>query len=156
MSGVTQTTGDRATETAAHLRLSVTRLARLLRQQDIGGLSPSQIAILATIEREGSMTLGDLASHERVAPPTVTKAVDKLVALGFVERRTHATDKRVCMVHLSAAGRRHLVATRNRRTAWLATRLRDLSADDLERLAAASAVLDRLAAAPQAGDEEQA
>ena len=69
---------------AAHLRVGVTRLARLLRRLGDTGLSPSQISALTSIERHGPLTLGALADHERVAPPSITKVVEKLVEAGLV------------------------------------------------------------------------
>ncbi|HEX6421567.1 MAG TPA: MarR family transcriptional regulator, partial [Acidimicrobiales bacterium] len=63
---------------AAHLRIGVTRLARLMRRQGDTGLSPSQISALTSVELHGPMTLGALAEHERVAPPSITKVVAKL------------------------------------------------------------------------------
>ena len=65
-------------ELAARLRLSATRLARRLRQEADAGLTPSQLSALAVIEREGPLTLGALADHEKVAPPSITKVVAKL------------------------------------------------------------------------------
>src|ERR1700712_644806 len=79
-------------ELAGRLRLSVTRLARILRHQDAGTLAPTLSAALATVDREGPLTLGDLAQREHVAPPSITKAVDKLAGMGFVERRADETD----------------------------------------------------------------
>src|SRR5256884_7426100 len=79
---------------AARLRLSATRLARQLRQQSDAGLSPSQLSALATIGLRGPLTLGALADHERVAPPTVTKAVAKLEAGGAGQRPPHPTGRR--------------------------------------------------------------
>jgi DNA-binding MarR family transcriptional regulator len=135
-------------EVAARLRFSVVRLARLLRQQDQGGLTPSQSAALATIDREGPLTLGQLAQHEQLAPPTITKIVAQLEASGFVIRRVGATDRRVSQVEISPSGRRQLDANRSRRTAWLAARARDLDPDELDRLTAALAVLEKLATRP--------
>jgi DNA-binding MarR family transcriptional regulator len=134
------------TEIAARMRLSVVRLARLLRQQDQGGLTPSQTAALATIDREGPLTLGQLAHHEQLAPPTITKIVAQLESAGYVIRRVGATDRRVSQVEISPSGRRQLDANRSRRTAWLAGRARDLEPDELDRLAAALPVLEKLAA----------
>lgn len=131
-------------EVAARLRFSATRLARLLRQQDQGGLSPTSIAALATIAREGPLTLGELAAAEQVAPPTITKAVHRLEADQLVSRTTDQGDRRVCRVAVTREGRRHLDASRSRRTAWLAKRLRRLSADDLARLDGAMDVLEQL------------
>jgi len=134
-------------ELAGVLRLSVTRLARLLRQQDQTGLAPTLTTALATIFREGPLTLGELAGAEQVTAPTITKVVEKLESHGFVTRHTDEQDRRVCRVQVTQAGRRHLDTVRNRRTAWLAGRLRTLTPDELHRLAEAADVLEKLTTA---------
>jgi DNA-binding MarR family transcriptional regulator len=129
---------------AAHLRISATRLARLLRRQGDTGLSPSQLSALTSIEHHGPMTLGALADHERVAPPSVTKVVAKLEDQGLVERQADAGDRRVARVSLTPAGLRLLAEVRQRKDVWLAARLADLTADQRARLAAALDVIDDL------------
>jgi DNA-binding MarR family transcriptional regulator len=129
---------------AGQLRLSITRLARILRQQDAGSLGPTMSSALATITHEGPLTLGELAGREHVAPPSITKVVDQLEGKGLVRRVQDSHDRRVTRVETSVAGRRHIAQARSRRTAWLAVRLDDLSPEDLERLWAASEVLERL------------
>jgi DNA-binding MarR family transcriptional regulator len=131
-------------EVAARLRLSATRLARRLRQQAEAGLTPSQLSALAVIDRYGPLTLGSLADHERVAPPSVTKVVHKLEADGLVLRTADATDRRIAWVATSPAGAALLDQTRRRKTAWLAARIGVLDEDALARLAAALDVLDLL------------
>ncbi len=133
-------------EIAERLRHSVTRLARLLRQQDEGGFGATLTAALASVKNRGPLTLGELAACEQVAPPTMTKVVEKLEAQGFVTRRVDPLDRRVSRVTVTAAGRRHLDATRQRRTAWLAGRLDHLPAEQLERLMEALDVLETLIA----------
>jgi DNA-binding MarR family transcriptional regulator len=139
-------------ETAARLRLTTARLARQLRQQAAGGLSPSQQSALASIDHHGPLTLGTLARVEQVAPPTVTKVVAKLEEEGLVGRQVDGTDRRVVRVEITALGRRRLAHTRRRRNAWLARRLRTLHGTDptaLRRLEAALPLLEALAAAPE-------
>ena len=138
-------------EVASRLRLSVTRLARILRHQDTGGLLPTLSAVLATVDREGPLTLGDLAQREHVAPPSITKAVEKLEGMGFVARQRDDSDRRVWWVKVTPAGRRHVVQNRSRRTAWLATRLHELAPGDRARLAEAVDVLERLIAPERDG-----
>ncbi|MCU1356607.1 MAG: transcriptional regulator, MarR family [Acidimicrobiales bacterium] len=135
---------------ASHLRFSVTRLARLLRQQSDVGLSPTQLAALATIDRIGPMPIGTLAEVEQVAAPTATKAVEKLHAAGYVDRIADGDDRRVKRVAISPDGARLLATVRARKTAWLTTRLADLRADELATLADAVAILERLVAPPAA------
>lgn len=137
------------TEIAGQLRFAVVRLARVLRQQDAGGLSLTLGTTLAAVARTGPLTLGELATQEQVARPSITKAIDQLQARGLVERRTDDADRRVCRVQITTKGRRQLDANRTRRTAWLATRLRDLSPADLATLGAAATVLDQLVEPPE-------
>src|SRR5207253_8526736 len=80
-------------EVAARLRLSATRLARRLRQEADAGLTPSQLSALAVVDCKGPLTLGSLAEHERVAPPSITKVVARLEAEGLVERTSDAADR---------------------------------------------------------------
>jgi len=134
---------------AQHLRHSLGRLVRTLRRHDEDDLSPTTAAILFTIGREGALTAGDIARKERLAKPSVTAAVEKLAAAGLVERRTDDADRRVVWVALTAAGRRRIDARRARRTAWLSARLQGFDHDDLEVLARAADLLDRIAAAEE-------
>jgi DNA-binding MarR family transcriptional regulator len=129
---------------AAHLRISATRLARLLRRQGDTGLSPSQLSALTSVERHGPLTLGALADHERVAPPSVTKAVAKLEESGLVARRADAGDRRVAHVSITAAGTALLGEVRQRKDLWLAARLAELTDDQRRRLADALGVIDEL------------
>ena len=117
-------------EIAARLRLSATRLARRLRQEADTGLSPSQLSALAVIASHGPLTLGALAEHERVAPPTITKVVAKLESDGLVTRKPDPDDRRVSRVAISPPrAPRLLEESRRRKTAWLTARLDDLDAD---------------------------
>jgi DNA-binding MarR family transcriptional regulator len=132
-------------EVAARLRLSATRLARRLRQQAGTGHTPSQLSALATVDHHGPLTLGALAEHERVAPPSITKVLAKLEADGLVERETDPDDRRVQRVSTTKAGRELIAETRRRKTTWLTARIRELPADEQARLVAALDVLDHLA-----------
>jgi DNA-binding MarR family transcriptional regulator len=129
---------------AAHLRISATRLARLLRRQGDTGMSPSQLSALTSIERHGPLTLGALADHERVAPPSVTKAVAKLEERGLVARQTDAGDRRVAHVSITPAGTALLADVRQRKDLWLASRLAELTDQQRHRLAGALDVIDEL------------
>ena len=133
-----------APDIAARLRLSATRLARRLRQESGAGLSPSQQSALAVIANHGPLTLGALAEHERVAPPSITKVVSKLESDGLVTRAPDPTDRRVCRVAISPTGEALLEESRRRKTAWLTARISQLDADGQRRLADALDVLDEL------------
>jgi DNA-binding MarR family transcriptional regulator len=128
----------------SRLRLVVTRLARRLRQQGETAASPTQLAVLATVERDGPLTLGDLAAVERVQPPTITAAVGRLQDRGLVRRRTDPVDRRIALVEVTAQGRRLLDESRSRKTAYLERRLAALSADERDTLERAAVILERI------------
>jgi DNA-binding MarR family transcriptional regulator len=133
------------TELAAELRTTVMRLARRLRRMRAdNALSLGQLAALGTLDRHGPMTPGELAEHERVQPPSMTRIVKDLEAAGLVERTAHPTDGRQVVVTVTAAGSALLREDRREREAWLAQRLRDLTPAEREALRAAADVLDRL------------
>jgi DNA-binding MarR family transcriptional regulator len=130
---------------ASRLRLAIARLHRQLRQQSGTGLTLSQQSALATIEMHGPISLSEVAAIEQVAPPTVTKILGKLEEDGLVDRSVDPLDGRVTLVSCSREGRRRLEESRSRRAAWLAVRLAELAPDELERLLAATDVLEVLA-----------
>src|SRR5438105_10288527 len=119
-------------ELTSRLRLAVGRLGRRLRQQAASGdLSQSQQSALFTVEHHGPITLGDLAAHERVQPPTMTRIVAALEELGLVHRDVDAADRRIARVSITAEGQRLLDRTRTRKNAFLAVQLGRLTADEL-------------------------
>ena len=133
---------------ASTLRLAVLRLARRMRQQrSDSSLSLSQIAALATLERHGPLTPGELAAHERVQPPSMTRLVASLEVAGVATRAPHPTDGRQVLVAVAPEGLAVLREDRRRRDAWLAQQLRDLPAEDVDVLRRAAVVLERLGSA---------
>jgi DNA-binding MarR family transcriptional regulator len=132
-------------DTANRLARAVTRLNRRLRQERQSDLSPSQLAILGDIFKLGVATPGQIAEQERVQPPTITRMINGLEADGIVTRRQDPTDGRQVLVELSELGIKTLASERERRDAWLQTRLSELSAADRAKVEAAIDVLTGLA-----------
>ncbi len=126
------------------LRLAVGRLARRLRQQNEGEITASQFSALSSISHYGPITLGKLASVERLRPPTVTRMVSALEESGLVQRRADTDDRRICRVEVTTLGRDLLERSRTRKDAYLATRLATLAPQELDVLRDATAVLERL------------
>jgi len=131
-------------ELASRLRLAVTRLHRRLRQQTAGALTPSQSSALSSIERLGSPTLGALAVHESVQPPSMTRVVAGLEKLGYVVRGADPTDRRVARVQVSESGRAVLRQSRSRKDAFLAGQLHQLDPVERDELSNLTALLERL------------
>ena len=68
------------------------------------GLFAGQEQVVQALAAEGQMTMGELAAILRVRPPTASKTVSRLAALGLVERRAEPDDARVVRVGLTADG----------------------------------------------------
>jgi DNA-binding MarR family transcriptional regulator len=147
----TMPTADLRTDAglASELRAGVMRLRRrlALERHPDNDLSIGQMVVLGLLVRLGDQTVGDLARAERVQPPSMTRTVNCLEADGYVERRPHDTDGRQVVVPPTEAGRAAVLADRQRRDAWLAQQLRDLSPAERATLRAAAPILARLAVA---------
>jgi DNA-binding MarR family transcriptional regulator len=135
------------TDSAARLRMAIVRTARRLRQEaasEATGLTPTSTAALATIDRFGPLTPSELAEIERVKRPTVTRTLGCLEREGLVERTADPTDGRSSLVSVNAAGRDRLRRLRGRKNAYLARRMRGLSAEEIEALERAAEILERM------------
>jgi len=61
---------------------------------------------LLAFTRHGELPLGKLGVRLQVHPTSITSAVDRLEAQGFVERQRHPTDGRTTLAVITPAGRR--------------------------------------------------
>lgn len=127
------------------LRPVLLRVSRELRREArAAGISPERVALLVAIKYTPGIGIRDLAAHERISAPALTKHVDRLERDGLVVRTPSRSDKRRIGVALTEDGQRALRRVRSRRTAWLATRLRALNPDELAAVEAAIEPLSRL------------
>jgi DNA-binding MarR family transcriptional regulator len=136
------------TALASALRLSVVRLNRRLRAQRADtSVTLTQLAALSTLERHGSLTPGELAAHEKVQPPSMTRVVNGLVERSLVTRTPHPTDGRQALLSVSEEGEALIRADRRKKEAWLARRLAELTPAERQILKQAAPILERLAGA---------
>jgi DNA-binding MarR family transcriptional regulator len=132
-------------ELASDLRMSVMRLTRRLRfERPDMGLTLTQISALGTIDRHGPMTPREVADHERVQPPSMTRVLAVLEQRGLIVRIAHPSDGRQQLVSMAPAGRDLLREDRRRREAWLALRLAELTTEERAVLRAAMPIIDRI------------
>jgi len=131
---------------ADRLRPTLLQLARELRREKIAGVSPHQVGLLVSIKYAPGVTVGELASEERVSTAAMSKRVSRLERDGLVTRTQDNADRRRVGLTLTDDGQRTLRRVRSRRTAWLASRLDTLSSDELEAVGAAVAALAHLLA----------
>jgi DNA-binding MarR family transcriptional regulator len=127
------------------LARSVARLNRRLRQERHTDLTPTQLEVLSTVMVMGPVTPSAIATREGVRPPSVTRTLNCLADDGYIVRDPHPDDKRQVLVRLSDKGERLLAEERNRRNAWLDSRLSRLTVDQRARLREASDLLEKLA-----------
>lgn len=132
------------TDLAHRLRPVLTRLARRMRQEASGDLTPTQVAALATIMRFGPLTPSELAAREKIQRPTATRVLSLLEERGLVERTADPSDRRSSLVAVTVAGSGLLDEVRDRKDAFLARRLDTLSQEDLATLDRAAEILERV------------
>ncbi|UGQ14796.1 MarR family transcriptional regulator [Yinghuangia sp. ASG 101] len=135
---------DRAA--VAVLRASVLKLGRRLRNQRADeSLSPTQLSVLTILVARGAMTPGELARHEKVQPPSMTRVIAGLEERGLVRRDPHPEDRRQITVTVTEPAAEVVAESRKLGNAWLAAHLEALSEEELAALRAAVPVLERLA-----------
>jgi DNA-binding MarR family transcriptional regulator len=138
---------DRQTEEVARaLLLCVGLLRRRLRQMPVtGALSFPETAALSRLDRGGPAAGADLARKEQISPQSMGATLGELEARGLVKRQPDPTDGRRIVLSISAAGRRELNRRRSARVEQLAEGLADFTRAELDQLAAAAPLIERLA-----------
>jgi DNA-binding MarR family transcriptional regulator len=134
-----------AAELAARLRVSVWRTARRMRQESAPGITPTLHAALHTVDVHGPMTAGQLAAHENVSKPTMTRTIGSLLARGLIARTPDPLDGRVSWLTVTPEGRALLQRGRRRTDEFLSKAVKRLSPKDRALLARASELLETVA-----------
>jgi DNA-binding MarR family transcriptional regulator len=132
---------------AHELRIAVMRFSRRLRGQRVDtSVTLTHLSAMSTLRRHGAMSAGELAAHERVQPPSMTRVVGALEAMELITRTPHPTDGRQVVIELTPAAHDLLDAEARAREAWLSGRLEQLSPQEREVLQVAATIMDKLAA----------
>jgi DNA-binding MarR family transcriptional regulator len=138
---------ERTREVAGMLRESIGNLTRRLTQtKSAGDLSWRESSALSLLARRGPRTAAELARLERISPQSMGATLKVLEDRGLVARSSDPGDGRRIVFDVTDAGR----ALRRQRVdarlaQWTDALAEDFSADELELLASASPLLDRLA-----------
>jgi DNA-binding MarR family transcriptional regulator len=117
-------------------------LLRAVEHDDVSQTA-TQRGILSGLFEVGPLRLGALAELVGATDPTVSRAVDGLVAAGFVERRDDPDDRRAVIVAATQAGIGRVEKRRRATARELERALADISAADRKRLLA---LIERLVA----------
>lgn len=127
---------------AGELTVAMVRLIRWLRAIDPApAMTPAQASAMAVIIHSGGVTPSQLADHEQVRRPTISRLVEELEASGLVERSSDPQDRRSVLLRATDLGRRIWFEGQERRARPLAERIDALSEDDRAILARAASLL---------------
>jgi DNA-binding MarR family transcriptional regulator len=131
-------------ELAMRLRIAFASIARAQRQDAHERLTPTQISALYKVDFFGPIRLGDLAAHEQVSGPTMSRVIDSLEKAGYVERAPDPTSARSSRVTITPSGRKQIDAVRRDRTHVMARRLVALTPEQRRALQAALPAIEAL------------
>jgi DNA-binding MarR family transcriptional regulator len=121
-------------------------LRRVRAEDEEAGVGPARLSALSVLVFGGPQRLTDLARTEQVRPPTMTKVVTGLEQGGLARRVADPDDARAVRVEATARGRALLVEGRRRRVERLARGLTTLLPHELDVLAHAAAIMERVSA----------
>lgn len=135
------------TTVADALHSAAIHLLRGVRKEDERtGVGPARLSALSVLVFAGPMRLTELARIEQVKPPTMTKVIAGLEAEGLARRRVDAVDARAVRLQATARGKKLLAEGRRRRVERLADALRELPREELDLLARAAPIIERVSA----------
>jgi DNA-binding MarR family transcriptional regulator len=129
---------------ASELRVVLGQLVRRLRAEYRFPLA--QATVLGRLDRQGPLSVSELAAAERVRPQSMAQTVGDLETEALVARNPDPDDGRRAIVELTDQGRAALEADRRQREGWLAEAIAgDLSREEQAVLRDAVKLVRRLA-----------
>lgn len=136
------------TDAAARLRSTIGKLSRRLRPTETAlavGLTPTRLAVLQRVCRQGSIRISELAEAEGINPTMLSRVIADLVESGLLERASDEGDRRAAWVKVTPAGKRLNERIRRERTDALKVALDGLSDAQLRQIEKALPALEQLA-----------
>jgi len=131
--------------------LLMRRLGARLRQGE-KPIEPAHVGILMRLEL-GPCSLSELAAHQVVRLPTMSKSVGLLVERGWVQRRIPENNRRQTMVSLTAEGRRVLETMHRRAERHVTEILSSLAAAERKHVQTGLEILIRALDSGDASDK---
>lgn len=130
-------------EIAAALPQRASALSRLFLTRTSVCVSRTEVGVLHTL-RAGPRRITELAAEERVTQPAITLLVNRLQERGWVQRIPDPSDRRAVLVSLTAQGEEVFEQLRAEYRALLHEEMASLEDSEVESLAAAVTILDKL------------
>ncbi len=130
-------------EIAEGLPQRSSELSRLFLTRTSVCVSRTEVGVLRKL-RAAPRRITELAAEERVTQPAITLLVNRLTERGWVERISDPTDGRAVLVSLTPAGEEVFERLRAEYRALLHEEMASLEDGEVETLAAAVTILDKL------------
>jgi DNA-binding MarR family transcriptional regulator len=118
-------------------------LSRLFLTRTSVCVSRTEVGVLRVLQG-GPRRITELAAEERVTQPAITLLVNRLAERGWVERVPDPSDGRAVLVSLTPAGQDVFERLRAEYRALLHEEMASLEDSEVETLAAAVSILDKL------------
>jgi len=113
----------------------------------------TQLKLLRLVDRQGRLTVGDVAAFLGISNAAASKAVERMVRGGLLSRAESPEDRRATQVTMTSEGHQMLQEFETRTSAIL---LKLLAGVDVRRLRDLSGNLDRLSVSLTAGSGDEA
>ncbi len=118
-------------------------LRSILRTDPARDFGHARLSALSTLATKRMLTLGALASLERVTPQTTSKVVQALVRDGLAARTRSSHDRRSFWLRITPKGRRTLARANRYRAIVLARHLNGLTPQQHLTIVRATRLVDR-------------
>jgi DNA-binding MarR family transcriptional regulator len=133
-------------EVGAELRRAVVRLYSRFRSERVEGeVSEEALLVLLVLDKQGRMSLSDLAATAKVTLGSMSQTVRRLEQLAYVAKSRGIEDRRKVLFTLTGEGREAATASRRHRQDWLNGRLAELTAAERADLLRVAPLLLRIA-----------
>lgn len=130
------------------LTLAIGLLLRRIRSTaptEMRDFSWTQKAVMSRLDKDGPMTIADLARAEGVKPQSMGTAIATMEEQGLIERKPHPTDGRQFNIKLTAKGQTMRKSTNDARLLWLKEAIEKLDKQEQSTLFAASEIIKHIA-----------
>jgi DNA-binding MarR family transcriptional regulator len=130
-------------EIAEGLPQRANTLSKLFLSRSSVPVSRTEVGVLRSL-RAHPRRITELASEERVTQPAITLLVNRLAERGWVERISDPSDRRAVLVSLTPVGEEAFTRLKAEYHALLQEEIAALDDHEVETLAGAVEILDRL------------
>ncbi|UOZ02854.1 MarR family winged helix-turn-helix transcriptional regulator [Amycolatopsis sp. WQ 127309] len=133
-------------DVGAELRRAVVRLYSRFRSERLEGeVSEEALLVLIVLDKQGPLSLSDLAATAKVTLGSMSQTVRRLEQLAYVTKARGIEDRRKVLFTLTGEGRTAATASRRHRQDWLNGLLAELTAAERADLLRVTPLLLRLA-----------